>query len=174
MEHITIETTDNVRETFLKMLQVSDTIIKYGKDVKNWVKNGLKEHEKNKKKSKKKKNKNSAIHKKKKVSPKLLKFMNKYKTKDYKNSESEVKSFPEKPSEDWVLCENQSKYDLVSRTDALRNVSNYIKNVARLQIPEDKKYFKPDDVLIELLGLDIKEKYTFLNLNKYLTPLLKI
>ena len=117
------------------------------------IKKQIKEIQKKNKKirrTNKKSNKVYAIHKKKKVSSKLLKFMNKYRD------------------------EEVEKYKLVSRAEALKGISSYIKNVGKLQIPDNKKFFKPDSVLHKLLGISKSEQYKFLDLNKYLTVHLKV
>ena len=120
------------------------------------IKKALKTLEKNaaknqKKLDKKKSNrkKTSAIHKKREVSPTLLKFMN------------------------GNLDSGEDKYVQVSRAEALRSISKYIK-VQGLQNPEAKKFFKPDSELVSMLKIDKDTEYKFLDLNKYLTDLLKV
>jgi chromatin remodeling complex protein RSC6 len=107
---------------------------------------------KNQKKLDKKKNKKkstSAIHKLRVVQPKLLTFMN------------------------GNLGKDEEKLLLVSRAQALRSVSKYIKEKG-LQNPEAKKFFKPDTTLVDMLCIDKDTEYKFLDLNKHLTHLLKV
>ena len=151
-------TTTNIMESPLLDAQftvVSDKVNSLIKDLQS-IKKALKTLEKNaaknqKKLDKKKKNRKntSAIHKKREVSPNLLTFMN-------NNLES-----------------GEDKYTMVSRAEALRSISKYIK-VQGLQNPEAKKFFKPDSKLVKMLKIDKNTEYKFLDLNKYLTDLLKV
>ena len=134
---------------------VSDKVNSLIKDLQS-VKKALRALEKNaiknQKKLDKKKNKKksaSAIHKPREVKPELLKFMNSNLGKD------------------------EEKLTLVSRAQALRSVSKYIKDKG-LQNPEAKKFFKPNAALVKMLGIDKNTEYKFLDLNKHLTHLLKV
>jgi hypothetical protein len=90
------------------------------------------------------KNFKSVVHKKKPVTESLLKFMVTYGT-----LEESIKE--------------------ISKTDALRCVSKYIReHDLQCEVPS-KKYFKPDNILMDLFPLmDAQTPYLFLDLNKFL------
>lgn len=93
-----------------------------------------------KKKNKKTKNLNSAVHKKRQITPELhlfLKDNTKYKQKE------------------------------LSKAEVLKAVSNYIKNEKLQKNTKNKKYFSPDNNLINLFGMENRE-YIFLDLNKFI------
>ena len=54
----------------------------------------------------------------------------------------------------------------------MKAVSAYIKD-KELQIAENRKSWKPDKALVKLFGLDVKETYTFMNINGLLSRIVE-
>ena len=54
----------------------------------------------------------------------------------------------------------------------MKAVSAYIKD-KELQIAENRKSWKPDKTLVKLFGLDVKETYTFMNINGLLSRIVE-
>lgn len=73
------------------------------------------------------------------------------------------------------LCEflNLEKGSKISRTDVTRKVTAYIRE-KNLQIPENRRSFKPDTALETILGplqdIDKEKGFTYFNLQRYITP----
>ena len=61
----------------------------------------------------------------------------------------------------------------LSRTDVTRKLTTYIRE-KNLQIPANRRSFKPDPALGEILGplqeIDKDKGYTYFNLQRYITP----
>jgi chromatin remodeling complex protein RSC6 len=73
------------------------------------------------------------------------------------------------------LCEflKLEKGSKISRTDVTRKVTTYIRE-KNLQIPENRRSFKPDTALETILGplqdIDKDKGFTYFNLQRYITP----
>jgi len=59
-----------------------------------------------------------------------------------------------------------------TRQQMMKAVSAYIKD-KELQIAENRKSWKPDKALVKLFGLDVKETYTFMNINGLLSRIVE-
>jgi chromatin remodeling complex protein RSC6 len=61
----------------------------------------------------------------------------------------------------------------LSRTEVTKKINSYIKT-NNLQVPENKRSFKPDAKLSAILGnlqaVDAEKGYTYFNLQRYMTP----
>jgi len=124
--------------------KTSDSVIAYVKKIKKWTQDIMKKQKiTNKLEKSNNEKKIPSVHVKKNISCELLNFMNKHK-------------------------KNGSKYKLASRTEVLREICNYIK-INNLQTKEDKRFFVPNNVLVELLKMNPNNKYLFFSLNKYLS-----
>lgn len=77
---------------------------------------------------------------------------------------------PMKPSTDIVKFLKLEKNKLYTRADVMKLVSEYIKT-KNLQLPENKRKFRPDKALAKFFGLsaaDVKDM-TFVEINKYIS-----